>query len=470
MSSEFLAYAAIALAAWLIAFLSVGARNALDLSRCAGWYLLVFFATYVLRPALSQVAGDLEMYKWLRIGNFEDHWQLMAVAVPLAIVSFGIGYSVAKPKYRSRREHSARLAPALDPHGVRVLIYFLIFIGYFALAVSLKTGTLGGEQGDYAGAAVGVYEHNTAWFAQADLLVSTGVILYYILTGNLGKSLLPAVPWMIFRLVSGWGRSHLLGLFFALMGIYFLKSRSSSGSRISSRQVLALSCAVLFVLILFPILSLMRGLRSQFHLQSLVSKDLFRIVERSSDPAELIQGYVGTGSSITGFEQTLSHLLNDPHCDMGSQYLYYFFFKPIPRIIWRDKGTPYTWAQKLGGVEDDPLLTIIGAAPGSIGMAYQEWSWPGIVLEFLFTGWFLCKMEELVRHRPERLDVQLAYAGIYSMLPQMGRDSLLYMIANFWLFKFSIPVMILWFMYRKAAQHSRVRRVALPARSSPSVG
>lgn len=462
MSTEFITYAAIALVALLIALMLVRPRNAFDLSRCSGWYLLVFLATYVLRPAATQLTGDTLLYQLMRLGHFEDHWHVMVVAVPLAIISFGIGYAATAPRAVIRNGSVAAPDRIVDPHKVRVLIVCLIMLGYFALIVSWKTGTMGGEAGDYEGVTVGVYEHNTAWFAQDDLFISTATILYYILTSHMGMSLLLAAPWMGFRIIFGWGRSHLLGHFFALMAVYFLKARIKAESdKAKVSQAMVISLGVLVVLLLFPLMAALRTLKGRLHMGSeAISKDALQMVGAGADPQDLLMTYLGTNSSITGFESTMSHVTNDSRSDLGVFYLYYYVIKPVPRIIWPGKGTPYTWAEQLRGIEADPLMAIIGAAPGSIGMAYQEWGWLGIPFEFILTGWLLRKSEEAARRRPNALHVQLGYAGLYSMVPQLGRDSLLYMIADFWLFQYGIPMFILWRISKASEWRVRMRGAA----------
>jgi O-antigen polysaccharide polymerase Wzy len=451
MSSQFLAYGGIACGAWLAVLLLVGVRNAFDLGRCVGWYLLVFLATYMLRPAMSELSGNYQMYDLLKLGSFEAHWHLMAIAAPLAILSFGIAYRASGPSARKSRP---KREPSVDPRKVRLLIYCMIIVGYLCALISAKTGTLAGEGSNVAG--VGVYEHNTAWFAQADLFVSSGTVLYYILTGELKMSLLLAGPWIIFRIIMGWGRSHLLGHFFALMAIYFIRQRQTGAAKVTSSQIAAIGGAVVVILMLFPLLSDWRGLKNQLHLNvTSVSKDTLMMVGAGTDPQDLLQTYMGTNSAITGFEQSLSHIVNDPRPEFGTQYLYFYLFKPIPRILWPGKGTPYSWPKRLLGIEDDPLLTSIGAAPGAIGMAYEQWGWIGIIFEFMLTGFVIRKAEEAALLRPGALHVQLGYAGLYSMVPQLGRDSLLYMISSFWLFKFGIPVLILWRMARTAAVRAR---------------
>ncbi len=223
MSNEFIAYSAIVSVALLITLLIVGPRNVTDFRRCVGWYLIIFSATYLVRPATSQLLGDTLIYQLLRIGCFEDHWYLMATAVPLALLSFGIGYRAGTP---SRKNHVVGFRDEerrADPHKVRVLIYFMIVLGYLSAIICLKTGTFGAEPADMAGSSAGVYKGSTAWFALDDLFVSTGTILYYIATGRLGMSLLLSTPWLAGRLIYGHGRSHLLGHFFSLMAVFFLR-------------------------------------------------------------------------------------------------------------------------------------------------------------------------------------------------------------------------------------------------------
>jgi hypothetical protein len=465
MTVQFLTYAAIILAVWFtVALVMVKPRNVVDLSRCVGWYLLVMLATYLVRPAMSEVMNDNFMYQWLRTGNFEDHWHLMAIAVPLALVSFGIGYAAGGPPQAGNSSQvSPDEEPSIDPRKVRKLIYFFLFLGYISLIISVKTNTFSGEAGDYEGATVGVYEHNTAWFAQDDLFISSAGILYFITTGELGMSLALTAPWIMFRIVYGWGRSFLLGHFFALMAVYFLRVRRKKLAG-TKNQTITLGLALVVVLVLFPLMGMLRILKGQLHMSSAaVSQDALSMVGNEADPQEMLQTYLGTNSSITGFETTLAHLLNDHRSAMGTTYLYYYLFEPIPRIIWPGKGTPYTWPQDLRGVESDPLMAVIGAAPGSVGMAYQQWGWLGIPFEFILTGLILRKAEEAVRRRPNVLYLQFGYAGLYSMMPQLGRDSLFYMIPNAWEFRFGIPVFILWIMYKGAVEQNRRRRMAVSA-------
>ncbi|GEM_PF-5578977 len=458
MTSEFIIYDLIALAAWVIALLLIKPRNAIDFSRCVGWYMLVFLTTYAIRPSLSELTGDFWLYDWLRIGTFEEHWQLMATAVPLALFSFAIGYAAGRPGTHAPSSLRSKSEPKPNPRAVKGLVFVLLLIGYISTLFVIKHGS-GVADLHYADANMGAYEHNTAWFAQDDLLISSATILYYILTGHLGTSLLLSAPWMAIRILNGGGRTNLIGHFFGLMAVYFLRQRSvTRAAKVKSRQVLTISAGVLVVLVLFPLMGMLRALKHELGINSLYSKDAFLMLRSSTDPDDLVQDYVGTSSPVAGFELTLAHLINDNRSELGTQYLYYYFVQPIPRVLWPGKGTPYAWPEKLRGIEVDPRIGLIGGAPGSIGMAYEQWGWLGIPFEFILTGLIIRKWEEAARRRPGALHIQLGYAGLYSMLPQLGRDSLFLMFANFWLFKFGIPVLVLWMMYKAARERARMPR------------
>src|SRR5262249_19740034 len=168
---QFAAYFTIASGAWLLAVLLIKPSNVFDLSRCVGWYLLVFLLTYILRPAGSQLVGDTFMYDLLQTGTFEQHWYLMAIAAPLAILSVSIGYRLG-PTANVAENTSTRPAIIADK-SARVLVYILLFWGYI---ITLRTlNDSGASQDDVAGASnIGVFEHSSAWVESGDVFVSAG--------------------------------------------------------------------------------------------------------------------------------------------------------------------------------------------------------------------------------------------------------------------------------------------------------
>ncbi len=205
----------------------------------------------------------------------------MVFAVSLAISFFAIGYRIG---VRGETE-TISADPADNPgpaetNAARKVAVALMVWGYVMLLVASLSGQQAGESGEVAGAPSGEYQHNTAYFMQSDLFVSTGSLLYYVLTGRLGFSLLLAAPWMVQRAIYGWGRNYLLGHFFGLMAIYFIRARVA-GSRLKAKQVVLIGFGVLVVLCVFPFLAAMRSLKQQLGLNaSSFSGDMVRMAVR----------------------------------------------------------------------------------------------------------------------------------------------------------------------------------------------
>jgi len=469
MSAEFCSYFAIAATAWVIGLYIVGPGRTIDLSRCVGWYFLVFALTYLLRPVGTEILGDTLLYDWLKIGTIKDHWQVMAFAVSLAIICFSIGYRISINR--------AGAEPADVPHegihivgaeAVRKVMWGLLIWGYALFVFGFGTGSIESEGAGIAGARdIGVYTHNTAWLVQSDLFVSTGTTLYYLITGDLRMSLLIAAPWLMERLLYGWGRNFIIGHFFALMAVYFLRARFKRSSGPKHKQFALIGLAVVVIVALFPILGTLRALKSDLHISATsFSKDALVMVGQGVSGEDMVESYFGTSSDICGFEQSIYHLVTDRRPEWGTQYLYMFFIQPIPRIIWPGKGISFDWPLWLLGIDWNPRVTSIGMAAGAIGMAFEQWGWIGIPAEYLFTGWFFGWIEEKTRRRPNAAHLQLAYAGFYSSLPQVGRCTLLTLIAERWLFSYGIPVFILWRVYEY-----KVRSVQVPQRTeTASIG
>lgn len=448
MSAEFAAYFLIATLSWLAALLLVKPRNAFDLSRGVGWYLLVFLVTYMLRPAGSQLIGDTFLYDVLRIGSFEEHWYLMAIAVPLAILSFAAGYAFGAPRgLRVAGNRQAESPAIVGKKQLRTLLCYMLAWGYFVAFITFGMGDTGAEQGDIAGATVGVYEHGTAWFAQGDAYVSIGSVLYYLLTGRLGLSLLLAGPWLLSRIIYGWGRNNIVAYLLALIAVYFGRFSRLSRPRIGQGILLMLAIFI-FVVVFFPILSMTRALAKNTGMGAM---DVFAIATKARmSYADILSALLSTHSSLTGFEPSLYHILVDKRPELGTEYFYYYIILPIPRVLWHGKGTPYDWPYWLLGIDWDPIPAMMGQASGSIGEAFKQWGWLGIPGEFLFTGWLVRWAEERARQKPEAAYVQLAYAGFYGFLPTLGRDSVISIIALRWLQVYGIAVFILWCIHKRA--------------------
>ena len=319
---------------------------------------MVFVVTYLLRPAGSQLIHDHLLYTILRIGSFEEHWLIMVIAVPLAILSFAVGYRWATARFAEAPQPFTSAA-IVGKDGALTLSYWLIAWGYVVTLATIKS--TGAVQGDTAAGGGVVYEHSTAWFAQGDTYVSTGSLLYYLLTGNLGMSLVLAGPWLLARVVRGWGRINIVAYLMGLLPIYFLFSQSAKRSTSKLKVVLLMIAVLLLVVVGFPLLSLTRSMAKE---SGMSMNDVYHIVTNMGmSSTELLDANLGTDSSITGFEPSLYHIVVDSRPVLGTWYFYFLFIEPIPRIIWPGKGTVFDWPLWLLGIDWDPLPTMIAWHP-----------------------------------------------------------------------------------------------------------
>src|SRR2546425_691073 len=116
MTNAFFAYSAFSLLAIGAALAIVRVRRAFRIDNMVGWYLLVFFLTYVLRPAGAQWIGDNYLQGWLNLSPFEEQWQRMTVAVCLAVLSFAFAYRFGA---RSHRSTTTRPTPSFGERANR---------------------------------------------------------------------------------------------------------------------------------------------------------------------------------------------------------------------------------------------------------------------------------------------------------------------------------------------------------------
>jgi hypothetical protein len=446
MSSPFLSYASITLLALLAVLAIAGVRRAFRLTNLIGWYLLVFFLTYVLRPAVADWTQDFQLYDLLSIAPLDQQWFKMTSAVCLSLACLGAGYYFAR-----NRRNERRIFDAPSPHTERANLFIaigLILWGYLALLLS--RGVEVTDMGNGYGGASGT----TFWLLSSDIFVSVGSTLLYILNRRLVTSLLISLPWLLLRLGSGYARIAIIGHAMSLIAVWGMTSatvRESTVERVRQKiQLIVLLAGLVFVvLVIFPALGKNRGFFSKGVTSQTVNDAL--AVNQTADDVEHSLG------DLAGFETTLYFLQLDQPV-WGTYYLYMYFLKPIPRVIYPEKGFPDTLAQEWFGVVRD--RNYDGQDAGCIGWAFQQWSWGGIVFEFLLTGWCLRKLEDLRDSRPHTTWILLAYSGFFSLLPQLGRDSLIVMIEERWLFAYGIPCALLWWFAR--TRENGVRTIGVP--------
>lgn len=435
MTEEFVDYALTLVAVTILSCFVIRWRYIRQSYRLIGWYIGIFLLTYLVRPLFTEYLGDDLIYRLLQIGTIERSVGSMTLVVSLAILSVAIGYRFGHRASLPSPESSQPLAtgPNVSRRGGIAVATLLTGWGYFSITLS---EIVGGGVTNPVDILFGVYEGNTFWLAGSALFISTGATVLYIVTGRLSLSVAVALPWLFSAIGFGYGRINVVGFLIALLAVRLMKGWRTDARWTRGRlQALFLGALLVVILIVvFPGTKLERSFFSDTPLSRAVPIAVANNLHEST--------WVSTTSDIAGFETTLYHLQVSDRPALGTYYLYYYFIRPIPRLMWPEKPVPPTLAEEWLGIPFDPHY--FGFAPGSVGMAYQQWGWWGIPGEFLLTGWFLAKAERWVRRRFGSYYAILAYAGIFSLIPQLGRDSLLYMISDRWLFVYGAPVVILW--------------------------
>jgi hypothetical protein len=460
VTEEFLAYLVVTGVITVFAAMIMGLRRVRNPRRMAGWFLLAFVVTYALRPLGTQVVTrDRFLYTWLGIVSIEDYWLPMTASVGLSLLFLAVGYRWAGGRTRGKIPETILSERTVTPVAGVIIGSLLVLWGYASIFISRSVG---GGFIRPEGLQFGIASGTTAWLLESDLFVASGALVLYATTGRLIPSLGTAAPWMAIRALSGWGRVNILAFLLALVCLRLLYvGRSGAATRVVHRvQLLALGVALAgTLLIFFPAARTSRDFFARGDLSSRI-RDAF---QTNFAP----ETWLSTTSDIQGYETTLYHLQKDRKPAFGTYYIYYYFLQPIPRLIWPDKPLPTTLAQQWLGISPDLKLIELGLAPGAVGMAFQQWGWLGIPAEFLFTGWFFRRAESWAFQRRRVAYARIAYAGLFSLLPQMTRDGLLYMLANRWLLLYAPPVVLLFLISRTRRQrlinHGEVE--GLPASS-----
>jgi hypothetical protein len=446
MTRAFGDYVIVVLAVALPAVFLIGWRRVTRPYRLIGWFLLGFIVTYLLRPLGTEVlSGDRFLYEWLSISPIEGFWWPMTLAVSLATICVAIGY-----RSGSRRLRTTRRATDLDQPAERIagdrfaLGLSLCLVGWGYLSV-LLSGVVGGEFVNPENLPFGVAIGTSAWISESNLFVTSGVTLLYIATGRLWYSILLAIPWLASSITNGYGRINVLGLFMALLCTWLLRGSVGRRRLPISHGALIVGTLVLVLLAFFPGTKQSRTFFAEYPGVGGVQQAF----QLNFEP----QTWLATTSDVMGYETTLYHLQRDTEPAWGTYYLYYAALQPIPRLLWEDKPVPTTLAEHWLGIQPDLRYLQLGLAPGAVGMAFQQWGWVGIPLEFIFAGWFFRRAEEMAIRRYRRPHIMLTYAGLFSLLPQIGRDGLIYMLTQRWLFIYGLPVMIMLIASRARKRH-----------------
>ena len=453
--NDFLIYSVILLIGIVTFILVIGWRSVFNPIGPVLIYLIIFTVTYWLKPIAD--------YLWVYVGRYDDvpllfhqHLEKISVAVFLALFSFSIGYRVSKSLYSSSPPSAtSELSTPSDPQKLNklqlLLLVTILSFGYWSL---FNYSVFPGISDHYSGFSIvptragGIFVENTGYLVKGHLFIATGCILCYAWTRNYWLTLLVGGPWILGKLYQGWGRNSLMIFFLAFFVLTLIQARQTRGIPMArQRNWFHLTISVVLVLgflIIFPVIRYQR--------------DFFQA--HGPSPSRIISGiqeayalrHRGTlTEDLAGFNDSLYFLAQVPktiNYQYGIEYLYKYLIAPIPRMLWREKPLGYTDWSVTRWLEirvpfSDPRR--YGAAPGSIGEAYLNGGWLGIILIFGLTGFCLSLANTLFLQQRTSPAIQTGYAMIYGYICLLGRDSFLSVFPFFLLFT-GIPVAIAFFL------------------------
>lgn len=441
MSPEFNIYSLMFLSVLIISLQIVGWERLFSIRRLVGMLFLVFSATYLIRPAFTQIAGDDAAYILYRSSTFESNPWPLTIAVCIAMLMLATGYRLGV-KRGSRANGSQQpwtLFSSQYPYLAYTFLGLIVSYGYLSLFLLRDLGSMVATPGG------SVYIGTTGLFALGDVLIGPALVAFYAATNQLSITLLLGTPWIINRLQIGWSRHLILVFGLALFMVWLWQKRG--------HKLLHLSAIVIVIVVAFLIIPLININRFYFAQDNL---SLPEVLETAvSDQA--ISEMTGSYSPITGFEQTVVILSRWDQFRYGLTFVYNYVIMPIPRSLWSGKPTladMRPWVQSLFGLESDVRVGIaqagwlgenpewFGSVYGSIGEAYVEFGWPGIVILFFINGAFIGWVEERFLRSRQSPAVVTAYSGIFGMIPLAGRVNLVNVMST-WMLYFGVLVLVL---------------------------
>lgn len=434
----FLLYFCGGVVALIVAVLTIGPRLVFDPRRIIGWYLVVLTLTYILRPMIPDVRNNSDVYDHVGIVGFSAVAGQMTVALVASLLFLAIGYRLG-----SRRGPSTPDAP-VEPANKRkltVVALAIIVWGYGTGVLFPGDGAVENLQDrQYA-----VNSGQTAYLTESIQFASTGATALYILTGNLLPSLAITAPWFMMKVSKGWSRVALIAYFASLICVLVVNWGRRFWVKSYTHGAMLVIGALFAILVFLPAAGAVRV--AQINFLELSGAELKTALLRNFDTNDLAH----TARELSGFESTVYMLETRHPPTWGTYYVYFYLIKPIPRVLWTGKPLPPDLAEWIFGIPED--TRYFGLAGGAIGDALFAWGWLGIPLEFIFTGWAFRRLEFRCVDRRPTTAALLAYAGFFSLLPQLGRDGFIHMVSERWLFVYGGPALLFWYFetYRSKA-------------------
>jgi hypothetical protein len=442
MSAEYTIYLLINLLALGLAAALVGLKRLFSPTRLAGMFLLVFAATYLVRPLFTSLSGDLKTWALYRISGFEANPWPLTWAVCLALVCFGLGYRLGSCFSRWIRPGPApwNLWGRNYPWLIYGALFLFLLYGYVSFALTGSSAEMTATTGG------GIFVGTTGYLVRGDIYIGAALLLLYAATNRLSLTIVLALPWLLGRLLVGWSRATFV---FFLLGLLLIWIWTGQRKKFSLRK------GILLISLMAPAVLSFSLIQQQRDYFTATAVDPDRLIEDTLRE-EIYLSWIRSDSPIAGFEATVFLLQTLRSFDYGLGYVYYIFLQPIPRILWPGKPTAASmvpWVNSFFGYTTpaDPgeaydaergiLPEFYGSAPGAVGDGYKQGSWAGIVLVFLLSGLLLRGLEETFERSSQSPAVVMGYASCFAVLVQCGRESVIYLI-SVWLFNYGAVFLI----------------------------
>lgn len=423
----------------LISFQIVGWDRVISIRRLVGILFLIFTATYLIRPAFTQITGDDAAYILYRASTFESNPWPITIAACVAMLMMAAGYRYGiKIVGRQISSQSWSLFGSQYPYLAYAILGLVLVYGYLSLFVLRNLGSMVTTPGG------SVYVGTTGVFALGDVLIGPALIVLYSATNQLGITLLLGLPWIFNRLQIGWSRHLILVFGLSLFMVWLWQKRG--------HKLLHLSAIFIVIIIVFIIIPIINMNRFYFAQENISIPEVLETAV--SD--EAISEMTGSYSPVTGFEQSVVILSRWDDYRYGLTFVYNYLIMPIPRSLWSGKPTSADmrpWVQSIFGLQTNIRVGLaqagwlgenpewFGSVYGTIGDAYVEFGWPGIVAIFFLNGVFIGWVEERYWHSKQSPAAIAAYSGVYGMLPLAGRVNL-FNVMSTWLLYFGILVLV----------------------------
>jgi|GEM_PF-4599505 len=423
---------------FLVSYLILGPRVCFDIRRIPFIYFAFMFVTFWLRPAI--VYGIYQDEEFLM--HLHQYYEFVAFdKMDLVFLSLflSINLVVFSCSFRSSTSKivgQIRSATSYPNRGlVRIGYWLLISLGYFGFLVS---SSVGGQMISTEG-GTGIVG-TTGYVFLLNYMVVSGVLLRFIVSGQLLSSLFLSFPWAVVHLMNGFNRYIVITLFIGFFLLWTIR-----GGHLKWYVYCTAGLAAPIIVYGFALLSANRG--------AFTSSERLEVAQ--SVVAELpwhnsLRDFAGFEGSLITIDRTLKGY-DVPV--FGTNLIYKILVWPIPRIFWTAKPYPteFTWDYILSFGEDREysyhFTTLFTGwfVRGSVGFDIYEWGtfffWVNSLILGLLAG-FIEKRCLVPNGHPILLT---GYVMFYASFVYIGRQTI-YENGGPLIYALYTPLLLLYFI------------------------